>query len=223
MRCTSRWVCLASICILFLASTSVVVASPTAKMRIDPKETLDIQPNGTFNVNVTVADVTELYGWQFNMTFNAAVLNVENVTEGPFLKEVATTLFAKKTDNTRGYLFVSTSFMVPYPAQGVNGSGVLSNIVFKVMSQGSSTLHFETLSTKLRTVTAATVVPMDVDTEDGSFRNVAPPLSLPLEYVAGAIVIVAVGGVGGFAYFRRKKRLAEEEEEEAEAETPEET
>jgi len=223
MKCVSRCFCLAAVFILFLTSPSIVVASPATRMNIEPRETLDIQPNGTFNVNVTVTDVTELYGWAFNMTFNPAVLNIENVTEGPFLKQAGITLFAKKTDYTIGYLAVSAAFVPPNPAHGVNGSGVLSNIVFKVMSQGSSTLHFEKLTTKLRTVTAGNVVAIDFEAEDGSFRNVAAGLSLPLEFVAGAIVIVAVGGVGGFVYFRRRKRLAEEEEEEAETETSEET
>lgn len=224
-------VCFAVICLFFLASTSFVVASPaTPKIRLEPKETLDVQPNQSFNVNVALADVSELYGWQFNLTFNPAVLNVVNVTEGPLLKQGGTTLFAKKTNNTRGYLLVSASFMPPYPAHGVNGSGVLGSIVFQVISQGSSTLHFEETSTKLRTVTAGNLVPIGFEVEHGSFRNVAPGFSLPLELIAGAIVIVAVGGVGGFVFFRRrrKERMEEEEEDEeerkeAEAETSKKT
>jgi len=228
MKQNPKWVCLATACAFFLALTSMVVASPATEMKIEPEEVLDIQPNGTFTVNVTVTDVPStdqtpgLYGWQFNLTFNPAVLNVENVTEGSFLKQSGNTLFAKKTNNTSGYLLVSASFYPPYPAHGVNGSGILGSIIFKVMSQGSSNLHLEEVSCKLRTVKAGTVVAIDFDVEDGSFRNVAPGISLPLEIIAGAIVIVAVGGVGGFVYFRRRRRERVEEEE-AEAETSEET
>jgi len=221
MKQNLKWVCLATACVFFLALTSIVVASPT-EMKIAPKEVLDIQPNGTFTVNVTVTDVPStdqipgLYGWQFNLTFNPAVLNVENVTEGSFLKQSGTTLFAKKTNNTSGYLLVSASFYPPYPAHGVNGSGVLSSIIFKVMSQGSSNLHLEKVSSKLRTVKAGTVVAIDFEVEDGSFRNVAPGLTLPLEVIVGAVVVIAVGGVGGFVYFRRRRGRAEEVETETE-------
>jgi len=224
MKQNPKWVCLATACVFFLALTSIVVASPATEMKIEPEEVLDIQPNATFTVNVTVTDVPStdqipgLYGWQFNLTFNPAVLNVENVTEGSFLKQTQTgkTLFVKKLNNTRGYLLVSASIYPPYPAHGVNGSGVLGGIIFKVVSQGSSNLHFEKASCKLNTVKANTVVPMDFEVEDGSFRNVAPGLVLPLEVITGVVVIIAVGGVGGFVYFRRRRERAEEVETETE-------
>ena len=222
MKQNPKWVCLATACVFFLALTSIVVASPATEMKIEPEEVLDIQPNGTFTVNVTVTDVPStdqtpgLYGWQFNLTFNPAVLNVENVTEGPFLKQTGTTILLKKINNTSGYLLASASFMPPYPAHGVNGSGVLGSIIFKVMSLGSSNLHFEKASCKLNTVKAGNVVRMDFEVEDGSFRNVAPGLVLPLEVITGAVVIIAVGGVGGFVYFRRRRGQAEEVETETE-------
>jgi len=216
MKQNPKWVCLATACVFFLALTSIAVASPATEMKIEPEEVLDIQPNGTFTVNVTVTDVNELYGWQFNLTFNPAVLNVENVTEGSFLKQTGTTILLKKMNNTSGYLLASASFMPPYPAHGVNGSGVLGSIIFKVMSLGSSNLHFEKTSCKLNTVKAGNVVRMEFEVEDGSFRNVAPGLVLPLEVITGAVVIIAVGGVSGFVYFRRRRGQAEEVETETE-------
>lgn len=205
MKWNAKCVCLATLCMFSVASTSLVVASPEAKMTVEPKEVLDVQANGTFSVNVTVTDVSELFGWQFNLSFNPAVLNVENVAEGLFLRQAGTTLFTNKTDNTSGYLLVSTSFMVPYPAHGVNGSGVLGSIILKVMSQGSSTLHFEKTSTKLRTVTAGNIVSIDFETEDGSFRNNAPGLALPYEVIAGVVIIVIVGGGVGLIYLKRRR------------------
>lgn len=193
-------------CTLMFVATEATQATPGV-VAIEPAEIKDISPGGTFTVNVTVTDVSEVYGWQVNITFNSQILNVENVTEGTFLKQFNKTVFMKTIDNTGGYVLLSSLFF-PVPEQGASGGGLLAQVNFTVKGSGSSSLHFEEDGTKLRTVIGDTVVQItDFSTTDASFRNAAGSLleGIPLEYLAVAVVVV-IGGSSVFLLRRRKKR-----------------
>jgi len=200
---------------LILACTLMFVATEATQadsgvIAIEPAEVRDISPGGTFTVNVTVAGVSEVYGWQVNITFNPQILNVENVSEGSFLKQANKTVFMKTIDNTDGYVLLASTFY-PVPEHGVSGSGLLAQVTFTVKGSGSSSLHFEENGTKLRTYVGDSLVPItDFSTTDASFRNAAGSLLLggiPLEYIAGAVVVVVIGGFSVFLLRRRKKGL----------------
>jgi len=201
---------------LILACTLMFVAieatqADSGVIAIEPAEIKDISPGGTFTVNVTVAGVSEVYGWQVNITFNPQILNVENVTEGSFLKQSNKTVFMKTIHNTDGYVQLASTFY-PVPEHGASGSGLLAQVTFTVKGSGSSSLHFEEIGTKLRTVidTDTVVNITDFSTTDASFRNAAGSLLLggiPLEYIAGAVVVVVIGGFSVFLLRRRKKGL----------------
>ncbi len=197
------------VCIVMLATNGTAQASPdSATISIEPSEVLDVSPGGTFSINVTITGVSELFGWQINITFNPQILNVESMGEGPFLKQQNDTIFMRQSDNTVGYAFVSAIFNPPYPSYGASGSGLLGNITFSVKGSGSSSLHFGK-NTKLKTVIADNLVAItDFSTTDGSFRNAAGGLQLgiPIEFIAGAVVVVAVIGVSVFALLRRRKK-----------------
>lgn len=196
------------VCMLTLIISEVTNASLTAKIAIEPAEVRDLQPGSTFNVNVTITDATNLYGWQVNITFNPNILDVNSTVEGPFLKQVKDTIFMKKIDNTAGYVLASATVMPPYPLQGANGSGVLLTINFVVKGFGVSPLRFVEYRTYLNTVIAGNIVKIDFIMSEGSFRNAAGGLlGIPLELVAG-IVVVAVGAVSGFFLIRRRRKGA---------------
>jgi hypothetical protein len=84
MKVNHGWIFLMIIATLTIAMAGVGQSS-TATMTLDPSEVKDIDPGGTFNVDVTVADVSNLFGWQFLIRFDSRVLRVDNVTEGQFL------------------------------------------------------------------------------------------------------------------------------------------
>jgi len=194
-------------CTLMFLVTQATQAT-SGVIAIEPAEIRDISPGGTFTVNVTVAGVSEVYGWQVNITFNPQILNVENVTEGTFLKQVNQTVFMKKIDNTGGYVLLSSTFF-PIPEQGASGSGLLVQVIFTVKGSGSSSLHFEENGTKLRRYIGDTLVYItDFSTTDASFRNVAGSLlgGIPLEYLAVAVAVVIIGGSSLFLLRRRKKK-----------------
>jgi len=118
-------------------------ASPDTVLSVDPEISV-VAPGQSFNITIKVTDVSELYAWQFNLTFNPTVLNVTNVTEGPFLKQAGSTFWAftqNDIHNDAGWVFAGSS-LFPVPAQGATGSGVLATVTLRVKAEGISSLHF---------------------------------------------------------------------------------
>jgi len=193
------------------AAAEVAVASPAAVIAIEPVEVLDVPSGETFTVDITITDVSDLYGWQVNITFSPGILNVASTEEGPFLKQINETVVMKRVSNDGGFLLLSSTFTVPYPTQGATGSGLLASVTFTVTGQGASDLNF-VKGTKMNTVPPPyhTVVPItDFTSVKGSFRNAAGgfQFGIPLEWIV-AIVIIVVVAVGASAFFimRRRKR-----------------
>jgi hypothetical protein len=93
-----------------------------------------------FPINVNVTGVSDLYAWQFKLNWTANILNVVNVTEGPFLKSSGnSTFFYYDLNATVGQISVECTRTGNVP--GVSGSGVLATIKFDVESSGQSPLN----------------------------------------------------------------------------------
>lgn len=180
----------------------VGTASPGTTMAIDPKVG-GKAPNELFSINVTIFEVSELYAWQFNITFNLSVLEVVSVVEGPFLKQAGNTLFpAPVLDNTAGYVLAGSA-RFPFDA-GASGSGVLATVTFRVKTEGQSQLQFKAIGqeSKLRSWNGSIVVPMSFVAIDGSFSYplfelvhdvaIADVVASPLNVEAGGKVSVNV-------------------------------
>jgi hypothetical protein len=130
--------------ILFsLTQANVGTASPEPIVSFDPQP-INKLVGSTFDINITVANVTNLYAWQFNVTFNPSVLEFTGIEEGPFLKQAGTTyMLPTIIDNDAGFTFFGVSlWLYPAPPGGANGSGTLATITFAATGNGTSTLHF---------------------------------------------------------------------------------
>jgi hypothetical protein len=120
-------------------------------MKVDP-ETYTVQCIGqTFTINITAAEVTDLWGWEFQLFYNSTQLNGTDVGEGPFLKTAGDTFFwvVNMTDSynaTHGciHTFCVLNLVIP----GASGTGVIANVTFKLKARGSSVL--ELTGTKLK-------------------------------------------------------------------------
>jgi PKD repeat protein len=88
----------------------------------------------TFIVNVNIANVSNLQGFEFKLGYNTSNLEALEVAEGPFMKSFGTTLpFKLETNGTSGYVWVVVVIMGSTPAQG---NGTLATITFKCTSVG---------------------------------------------------------------------------------------
>jgi len=189
-----------------------VEASPGPAVALSPESVRDLEPNAAFTIDVTIAEATNIYGWQVNLTFTPGVLTVTEATEGSFLKNVNTTQWLPPSiHNDLGYVLFGSLLWTSsgYPTQGASGSGTLGTIKFKVESGGSTSLHFDTKGTKLRSVAGDVLVPIeDLTLQDGSFTGTggAGLPQLPLEIIIGAIVVVVLVVVTVVFYLKRRKQ-----------------
>jgi len=118
--------------------------APPPTLKVEPSNCTAKFLNQTFSINVTINNLS--VGWkvvavQFGLTYNATMLEVVNVSEGPFLKEAGDTSFVYIVDHHYLYGdYVLVRIMLQPNATGQwntfpSGSGVLATITFRVISQ----------------------------------------------------------------------------------------
>lgn len=206
---------LAALLMFSITLASVGTASPAEiEIAVDPPEVKDLEPDTTFTVNITVTNIAindykGLYGWDVELKFDSNILNVVEVTEGPFLKTVLneTTwtagLMLPVIDNDAGMMIIGNTFILPIPPEGATGNGTLATIKFKVVSRGRTSLRFE--YNKLYTW-----IPPDIkyDLEhtavDGSFDNGAG-IEFSIELIIAIITVVIVCCAVVLLYVRRRR------------------
>jgi Cohesin domain/PEP-CTERM motif len=127
---------------LALLSSGAAVAAPTLSIT-GPSSSVWGQ---SFSLNIVASDVSDLYGYQFDVTFNPATFSSTGVTEGSFLATAGSTFFSGGTvDNTAGTLsFVFDTLLGPGP--GATGSGVLATLDFTTIGAGSGTFALANVS-----------------------------------------------------------------------------
>jgi hypothetical protein len=132
--------------------TDVADNVKTAMVRIGTAPTIKVeQPinnaqmlNKTFNINITMNDLGQYWrviGVQFRLQYNDTLLEVVNVTEGPFMKQAGTTFFIcfVEEDPLYGPNVLVGIIVKPNAAGQWNvfpsGSGILTTITFKTIYQ----------------------------------------------------------------------------------------
>ena len=99
-----------------------------------------IHTGDTFTLDIRAENITDLAGWQFDITFDPSALEAINVTEGDFLKiDGGTTFFQSGSiDNASGKITgLSAARLSP---QGASGTGLLLQVRFKAKSAGETQL-----------------------------------------------------------------------------------
>jgi hypothetical protein len=96
-----------------------------------------------FALDVRVADVTDLYGFQFDLGFDPTIIRAVEVGEGNFLASGggATSFVPGDIDNTLGLVLFTGNTLLG-PAGGVSGEGVLAHLKFQALAEGRSPLVF---------------------------------------------------------------------------------
>ena len=130
-------------------STAVLGFVDTAQYTvIDPAVSysltrVPIHVDDTFTMDIVAEGVFELAGWQFDLAFDPAVLEVEGVREGDFLKSDggATFFQSGRIDNSAGKI---TGLIAGRISEGgASGSGSLLQVEFTAISEGETELALE--------------------------------------------------------------------------------
>jgi hypothetical protein len=144
-----------TVLVIVVIAAAYFLINRTASMTIvyvDPG-TIEKGVGQDFIVNVSASNVDNLYGWEFKLGWNAAILDLLGVTEGMFLKSGGSTFFTYRLNETVGYVLVDCSLLGN--VGGVNGTGALASIQLHVRSGGSCDLNL--YDTKLVDPSAQTI------------------------------------------------------------------
>ena len=121
----------------FETGTAYTVLLPSSRFSFSTAAT-QVKVGGTFTIQLKAENISDLAGWQSDITFDPAVLKVDNVREGSFLKQSGgRTHFLKGTiDNTAGRITDIGSARIS--EGGANGAGTLLSITFTAKASGES-------------------------------------------------------------------------------------
>ena len=138
---------------------------PTAIVYVEPPKTVDpaLIPCNNFEANVTIANATDVYSFEFKLSYDPTILNIVNATLGDFFPP--TVVPQVTINNTAGYLNFSAALSPP--DLPVSGNGSLATITFHVEGLGGSDLILYDVG-----VYDESSDPLPFTTENGFFANV---------------------------------------------------
>lgn len=142
-------------------------------------------------VEVAVANVSDLYGFQFDLDFNPAVLQADTSSEGPFLATAGTTFFVPgANDNIAGTVLATADSLIG-AIPGATGSGVLALFSFTAVSPGATDISLGNVQLLDSNLNALDVTPVDASIT-------VAPVPVP----GSLLLLTSAVGLLGFALFR---------------------
>ncbi len=139
-------------------------------------DTTPIAIGDNFTVNLNVENVTDVGGWQADLTFDPKVLTAQSVTEGDFLKQdEGETFFQKGTiKNQIGKITnIKAARLTRTP---VRGHGTLLSVTFKALRNGESKLTLQNFQVGTRGGEKTRSIPPDITIVVGDGAPAAPSL-----------------------------------------------
>ena len=156
-----------------------------------------------FSVSVVVDDATNLGAFEFELTYDRGVVDLQDAEEGPFLASGGRSVECLPTRKAEGSLVFTCAMLAGTP-DGPSGSGVLTTLTFRPVGAGTSPLHLEQV---LLADPSANRLPAQAEdasvtvgqTQEGGFRWV---LWGPV--IGGVGVALAAAAVVGTWWLRRR-------------------
>lgn len=178
-----------------------VYSYPQPTLYVDPTDTVK-SVGETFSIDIKVTGVNDLYGWEFQLSYNGTLLHGASVTEGTFLNNYGAKVsffYVLRLNDTLGLVWVTCTLIEDI--EGTTGSGVLATIGFEVKTTGSCALDL--YDTKLvgyaYDVYSRRTYDITHTAEDGTFTSEEVP-----EFPLGAAMEIALVTVIIYVWFRRK-------------------
>jgi hypothetical protein len=139
-------------------------------------------PGQLANLAIHVDSVSDLYAWNFDLTFDPSILEAISVTEGGFLDSGGSTFFIPgDIDNVGGDISFNADTLegaVP----GVTGSGDLAEVQFLAIAPGTSAIDLANLS-----LVDSQLNFIDADIADGAVTVTPEPAGWCLSFACLAL------------------------------------
>jgi len=175
-------------------SASPSLADSLAVVSINPGSS-SVNVGDTFTLDVNISNVTDLYGFQFDLNLGPGVVSAVSITEGAFLAGGGETFFIPGTiDNTVGTI-ASTANALLGPGPGVDGGGTLAILTLTGLSPGASSID---LSNVFLLDSQLNLISFDLQ---GGSVFVAPGVVATSEPSSLALLLASVGIL---VFFRRR-------------------
>lgn len=113
-----------------------IVSLSTSTPSISLGDTLSIQAN--------ISDVTDLYAWQFDLSYSPTLSSPGNSTEGSFLSDAGGTFFVQGLSDGLGNLSFNSNTLLT-AISGASGSGTLASFDFSSLLVGTETFTLSNL------------------------------------------------------------------------------
>ena len=114
------------------------------KLFVDPKEIVDpsMKPGSRFEVNIMVANVSNLYDFEFTLTYDTSILNGLGIIVHPFGNETSFDIEFTLNDPL-GFIWVKVQYYPPAEPLTSTEPVKLATIFFQVQFYGATYLHFQ--------------------------------------------------------------------------------
>jgi hypothetical protein len=136
------FVCLLAVLVVVVAYVILSSYKPTSarvtQLFVEP-ETVQGITGQDLTLNVSISNVTNLYGWEFYFGWNSSLLSFVSVNEGPFLKSGGNTYFSYFLNTTGEHVVVDCTLEGQIP--GVSGDGTLATVMFNTTNAGECPLN----------------------------------------------------------------------------------
>jgi hypothetical protein len=177
---------------------AIITDAESTRVFLDPPTQTVGAVGDHFFVNVSISDVSNLYGYELKIYYNSTIMNGTSATEGSFLRGGGPTFwdlanFTDDYNSTEGVLYVAD--LLTAQVSGVSGGGVLARIEFKSVALGNCVLHLEDV--ELSDPTSSQISHAD---SDGAV-TVVPELT-----PTGAFLIVIITSLFGILIGKRAMR-----------------
>jgi len=138
------------------------------KLAVQPKEIIDpsLTPPKTFEINITIDDVESLYGYEFTLSFNPAILACISIT---FLDALNETNYIPQVNwnNSIGNVWIEVDYYPPAEPLIIYDPVAFVTIKFRVKTFGATILDLHDTS-----LIDAEGEPITHEVEDGLFANI---------------------------------------------------
>ncbi len=123
---------------LILYSYSIILALGNLTIQL-PSQT--VYQGDQFNISINVSGITDLYGYQLDISYNPNIINYTGIEEGPFLKSDGADTYFSSPDTSSPGILKNILGTRQKEIPGLSGNGILAKLYFKALNPGTTYIN----------------------------------------------------------------------------------